>query len=501
MNRTTFIMLASLLGLAAMVTMLFQTDRPQRPAAANGGPEESTEPLLLFCAASNRAVMESIRADYETEFGRSVQIQYGPSQTLLSSIEVSGAGDLFLPADDSFLQIAAEKHLVVEQIPIAKMYAVIAVGKGNPKAIATLADLLRSDVRLVQASPDAAAVGKVARHTLQTAGLWESLEKATIAYRTTVNDVANDLTIGAADAGIVYDAVLQSFPDLEAVRVPELDAAVSQVSIAVTAAAKHPTEALHFARYVAAKEKGLKQYAENGFQVADGDEWSDVPELSLFAGSMLRPAIDDTIMAFEQREGIRVSRVYNGCGVLVAQMKAGQHPDAYFACDREFMIQVPDLFPSSVDVSQNELVILVQKGNPHHIAELKDLAREGLRVGIGHEKQCAMGWLTQNTLKEGGVLQEVMHNVTVQSATGDMLVNQLRTGSLDAVVAYLSNAAGSAEYLDAIQIQGITCSVATQPFAISPKTRYPQLAARLFAALRSAGSRSAFEAEGFRWQP
>ena len=396
MNRTTLIMLASLLGLAAMVVMLFQTDRPQRREDGNGEPSAITEPLVLFCAASNRAVMEAIRADYETEFGRSVQIQYGPSQALLSSIEVSGSGDLFLPADDSFLKIAAEKKLIAEQIPIARMRAVIAVRKGNPKAIATLADLLKSDVRLVQASPDAAAIGKVTRETLRSAGLWESLDKATIAYRTTVTDVANDLIVGAADAGIVYDAVLHSYPDLEAIRVPELESAVSQVSIAVIAASKQPMEALHFARYLADKDKGLKQYAEHGFQVADGDEWRDVPELSLFAGSMLRPAIDDTIAAFEQREGVRVSRVYNGCG---------------------------------------------------------------------------------------------------------MLVNQLRTGSLDAAVAYLSNAAGSVEHLDAVQIQDIKCSVATQPFAISPTTRYPHLAARLFDALRSSESQSAFEAEGFRWKP
>ncbi len=124
-------------------------------------------------------------------------------------------------------------------------------------------------------------------------------------------------------------------------------------------------------------------------------------------------------------------------------MKAGQVPDAYFACDTEFMEQVPDLFPESTDVSQNELVILVEKGNPHDIASLRDLDKEGLRVGIGHEKQCAMGWLTQNTFREGGVQQEVMENVTVQTPTGDMLVNQMRTGSLDAAVVYLSNAAGS----------------------------------------------------------
>ena len=490
MNRTNFVLLSSLVGLAVMLLML----REPQPLTQAG------RPIMVFCAASNRAVIEDIRADYEMEFKRLVQVQYGPSQTLLSSIEVSQTGDLYLPADDSYLTLAREKHLISEQIPLAKMRAVVAVTKGNPKNIASLADLLRPDVRVVQANPDAAAIGKITRETLQATGDWEPLEKATTAYRTTVSDVANDIVVGAADAGIVYDAVQHTYPELEAVSIAELESAVSQVALGVIASSDQPAAALHFARYVAAKDRGLKRYAEHGFQIAAGDEWADVPELSLFAGSMLRPVLEDTITAFEKREGVRVSRVYNGCGILVAQMKAGQRPDAYFACDREFMNQVPDLFPDPIDVSENELVILVPKGNPQKIGDLKDLARKGLRVGIGHEKQCAMGWLTQNTLKEGGVQKEVMENVTVQTPTGDMLVNQLRTGSLDAAVVYLSNAAGSGEELDAIRIQGMECSVATQPFAVSRETRYPQLTARLFERLCSAESRDAFEAEGFRWR-
>ncbi|MGV3484881.1 MAG: substrate-binding domain-containing protein, partial [Planctomycetaceae bacterium] len=230
------------------------------------------------------------------------------------------------------------------------------------------------------------------------------------------------------------------------------------------------------------------------------DIWESTPELTFYAGSMLRPAIDDTIAEFEAREGVRVSRVYNGCGVLVAQMKAGQRPDAYFACDTEFMKQVPDLFPEPVDVSQNELVILVQKGNPHRIASLKDLGRKGLRVGIGHEKQCAMGWLTQNTFREGGVQAEVMANVSVQTPSGDMHVTQPRTGPLDAAVAYLSNAAGAADFLDAVEIQGLPCSIATQPLALAPDSPRAQTTGRLFQRILSLESQDNFEAEGFRWQ-
>ena len=118
-------------------------------------------------------------------------------------------------------------------------------------------------------------------------------------------------------------------------------------------------------------------------------------------------------------------------------------------------------------------------------------------VGIGHEKQCAMGWLTQNTF-EGGVQQEVMENVTVQSPTGDMLVNQMKSGSLDAAVVYLSNTAGSGDVLDAVRIQGLE-SIAVQPYAVSPNSENGQTASRLFEQICNAESRDTFTAEGFGW--
>jgi ABC-type molybdate transport system substrate-binding protein len=380
------------------------------------------------------------------------------------------------------------------------MQGVIVVPKGNPKSIKTFKDLLQPDVRLVQANPDAAAIGKLTRSILKQAGLWKQLDEATTAYRTTVTEVANDVLVGAADAGIVYDAVLHTYPDLEYVEITELEQTISQVSVGVVKSTKRPREALHFARYISARDRGLQHYADHGFRVSGGDKWSDVPELKLFAGSMLRPALEETVAEFEQREGVRIDTVYNGCGILVAQMKAGQVPDAYFACDTEFMDQVPDLFPEPTDVSQNELVILVEKANPHNIATLRDLTAEGLRVGIGHEKQCAMGWLTQNTLREGGVQQEVMENVTVQTPTGDMLVNQMLSGSLDAAVVYLSNAAGAGDTLDAVRIQGLQCSVATQPYAVTPDSPNAQTASRLFERICSAESKEDFAAEGFRWK-
>ena len=298
------------------------------------------EPLVVYCAASNKSVLEAIRADYEKEFGTRLQIQYGASQTLLAALEVAGAGDLYLPADDSYLDLARERKLLVDEYPLASMQPVVAVAKGNPKQITRLDDLLKDGVRVSQASPDAAAIGKLTREALSASGQWEKLHGKTTVYKTTVNEVANDVKVGAVDAGIVFDAVLHDYDTLEAVAIPELADVKAHVAVAVLSGSKQAQQANHLARYIAARDKGLVRYRELGFQPVEGDAWTERPELTLYAGSMLRPAIEKTITDFEEREGVRVTRVYNGCGILVAQMKAGQVPDAYFACDMEFMTQV-----------------------------------------------------------------------------------------------------------------------------------------------------------------
>lgn len=497
MNRTLGILFGSI-ATAAMLAYLLVSGGARGTSTTPRGSD--AEPILLYCAVSNREVIEAIRADYQQEYGRQVDVQYGPSQTLLASIEVSGSGDLYLPADDSFIAIGQDKALVEEVIAVAAMQAVVAVRRNWKGRISGLEDLLSEEIRLVQASPEATAIGKMTRGALEPVQWWERLDGATTAYRGTVHEVASDVLVGAADAGIVYDAVLHSYPDLMAVRVDELSAIQSPVAIGVLASSRQPAAALHFARYVAARDRGLIRYAEHGFRVAGGDPWSDRPELSLLVGSMLRPAIERTIVEFEQREGVEVTRVYNGCGILVAQMKSGLRPDAYFACDTEFMNQVVDLFPEPVTVSQNELVIAVPKGNPQGIETLSDLTRPGILLGIGHQEQCAMGWLTQNTFRDSGLMSELMANVQTQTPSGDLLINQMLTGSLEAAIVYRSNVVSAEGRLEAIDIRGIPSSIATQPWAVAKESQYPQLAGRLFQRITSAESRRIFAAEGFRPQ-
>jgi molybdate transport system substrate-binding protein len=462
-------------------------------------PSDAPRPILLYCGAAMRMPVDAAAKAYEAETGVRIELQYGGSQTLLANAEVSKTGDLFLPGDDSYLRKAEEKGLLEESLALGKMATVLAVRKENPKKIAALDDLFRPDVRVAQANPDAAAIGKITRQALTKAGRWEALKEKTAVFKPTVHDVGNDLKLDAADAGFLWDAVLGQYPELARVEIPELAGAEATISVGVLRSSKDPAGALRFARWLASKDRGLKEFQKAGFQTARGDAWEDRPKILLHAGAMLRPAIEPTIVAFEAREGVEVTRVYSGCGILVAGMKSGARPDAYFACDEQFMKDVQNLFEPAASISVNQLVILVKKGNPHGVKRLRDLAKPGLRVGVGHEKQCALGALTQETLKFDGTLGAVMKNVVVQVPAGDMLVNQLKAGGLDAAVAYVSNAASSGDVLEAYPVD-LPCALATQPVAVAKDSPRRELARRLMAAFASARSKERFLTEGFRWK-
>src|SRR5687768_13264928 len=104
-SRPVLAILVSLGLLGVLVAAVVDRQPSSKKAGSNA------EPLVVYCAASNKSVLEAIRADYEKAFGTPLQIQYGASQTLLAALEVAKAGDLYLPADDSYLAMARDRHL------------------------------------------------------------------------------------------------------------------------------------------------------------------------------------------------------------------------------------------------------------------------------------------------------------------------------------------------------------------------------------------------------
>jgi molybdenum ABC transporter molybdate-binding protein len=470
-----------------------------------GQPAER-QPVLVHCAAAMRVPVEAAAAEFEQTYGIKFHINPAASEFLVSTLEVSQQGDLFIPADESYVAQARSKSLVEQDYAIATLTAVAVFRADFPKDAKDITwdDVFAKDFRLAQPNP-ATAVGKLTREGLMASGTWQRIEATKPAMMGTVTEAANAVKIGSADGAIIWDAVANAYPTLKVAQLPHLDRIKANVSAAVCKNANARTEARWFAEFLAGP--GQEHFRKAGFApprpesnpVGRGALPGENAEILLYAGSMLRPAIEDTIKEFEAKEHVKVTTVYNGCGILVAQMRGGKTPDLYLACDPRFMGDVADLFLKPEVISSNQLVIATKKGNPHGLQALKDLGKEGLKVGVGHEQQCALGAITKETFIKTGVYAAVRKNVVVESPTGDLLVNQLLTGSLDAVVCYVSNVTPNTSKLDAIPVTGIVCAAPEQPVAIAKGSAKQELAAKLIEYIRSAESRKRFEDVGFGW--
>lgn len=491
---------------------------------SRGGPGQSEEgqTLVMHCAAGIRVPVEEIAREYEEKYGVHIELQYGGSNTLLNQIQVNrfGTSDLYLAADDFYTDKAHEEGLADERLSIAYMRPVIAVAKDNPKNIQSIRDLLKDDIRVSLGSPEQAAVGRAVRKRLKPfqiddSDLWTKLEEHVTkngVFKPTVNDVANDVVIGTADAGIVWDSTVampRYAETLTGVPVDELDGDPNLISICVLKSSEQPTAALKFARYLTAKDRGLPVFRKYGMRPVDGDLWVENPEITFYCGAINRRAIAQVVDEFSRREGVSVNTVYDGCGILTGRMKTidGQSqalgfPDVYMACDRYYLDNVSEWFQDDANVSDAEIVLVVPKGSDQ-VKTPADLIRPGIRVAIGQPEQCTIGALTRRMLAEQGLYEKLKEKqktdgeVVVEKSSSALLIPDVISGHADATIAYITDTVAVRDDIDVIRIES-PLNLAIQPFSIARTSVHKHLVRRLFA--RVADARDSFEKAGFRFR-
>lgn len=274
-NLMVILLVAAVLSTFGLIAML----------GLSGGGKQAEKKLVVYCAAVMRRPMEKIAADYEQATGVKIELQFGGSHSLLNQLQLDkfSSPDLFLAADDYYTDLALQKGLTKQAMPIASISPVICVRTGNPKEIRTLDDLLRDDVHVVLADPDQAAIGKETKDRLEkissgSGNLWERLEQAVTqrgVFKPTVADVANDVKLGAMDAGTVWDATVAAkdyHTQLETVVDPRFSGTPNLVTLCVLKSSKQPVAAKKFADYVTSAEQGRKVFAASGFRPAGAFE-------------------------------------------------------------------------------------------------------------------------------------------------------------------------------------------------------------------------------------
>jgi molybdate transport system substrate-binding protein len=221
-------------------------------APAAGGPEKPRAAIFLYVGAGLKPAMDELAEAFRAKTAARVECDYGGSGMLVSRLRLSQRGDVFMPGERWYVNMAAEDGLVASQKDVCYFIPTILVQKGNPKQIKTLADLVRPGIRLGLGNPKACQVGRASEQIFAKNGIAkEAVAKNVVFQSVTVNELGIQVTMGQLDAAIVWDATAAYYAEKAgAVAIPLPQNEVCNVTAAVLKCSAQPAAARAFVDFL-----------------------------------------------------------------------------------------------------------------------------------------------------------------------------------------------------------------------------------------------------------
>ena len=227
-------------------------------------PAGDAESLMVYSGAGMRKPMDKIGIAFQKKYGTKVKYNYAGSQALLSQMELTKAGDAYMPGETMYIEIATKKGLVDYQKLTCYHIPVITVPKGNPAKIAGLEDLARPGVKLIFGDPKVAAIGKTGKEILEKNGIYDKAWKNVIATLPTMNEIMVQIALGQADASINWWDMVKAVKDIEVIEISPEQNIIEIIPIGVTTFSKNQETARKFVDFCASAE-GLAIFEKHGF--------------------------------------------------------------------------------------------------------------------------------------------------------------------------------------------------------------------------------------------
>jgi molybdate transport system substrate-binding protein len=178
---------------------------------------EADEPIIAFVAASTKDAVQQIASRFKTEKNLQVRINADDSSKLATQIVQEAPAQVFLSANEKWVDFIKEKGFAQETTPLLGNLLVIVAPRGNPARIRRAEDLANASLqRLAVAGPTVPA-GIYARQALKNLKLWDLLSAGKkIISADNVRVALTYVERGEAEAGIVYatDARISGQVDL-----------------------------------------------------------------------------------------------------------------------------------------------------------------------------------------------------------------------------------------------------------------------------------------------
>jgi molybdate transport system substrate-binding protein len=235
---------------------------PRAVATAEQATEAPALELTVFAAASlTEAFTEAARAFEAAHPGLAVAFNFAGSQALRTQIEEGAVADVFASA--SWIEIEpliASGHVgPTDSQAFAGNRLVVILPRGNPAGIENLEDLARPGLKLVLAA-EQVPVGRYSREALANLGeslgpsYAESVLANVVSNEDNVRQVVAKVSLGEADAGIVYATDATVDPNLATLAIEDPYNVIASYPMAALRGATHPELAEQFVAFVLSQE-------------------------------------------------------------------------------------------------------------------------------------------------------------------------------------------------------------------------------------------------------
>ena len=223
--------------------------------------------------------------------------------------------------------------------------------------------------------------------------------------------------------------------------------------------------------------------------------------LEVFVGTASKPPTEAAVAAFEQKTGAKLDVHFGGSGKMLSDMKLAGRGDIYFPGSSDYMekaraegLVVPE--------TERRIVYLipainVQRGNPHHIRGLEDLAQPGLRVGIGRTRHGVRGLYAVELLEHAKLVDKVRPNIVTNTESCEKTAELVSLKAVDAVLGWEVFEHWDPDHIETVYLpKDQVTRIGYLPAAVGTKTKEPALAKEFISFLSSADGKAIFK----RWQ-
>ncbi len=172
--------------------------------------------VTVFAAASLAETVNRLAGDYQRQSGKSVAVSLAASSALARQIEASGGADIFISADEEWMDYLDRKGLIdraSRKNLLGNRLVLVAPAGGADIAVKPGFDLMGAlkGGRLAMADPDSVPAGKYGRDALARLGAWDKAAGRVVRAEN-VRVALAYVARGEAPLGIVYETDARAEP-------------------------------------------------------------------------------------------------------------------------------------------------------------------------------------------------------------------------------------------------------------------------------------------------